>query len=275
MVVYVEYVLLDNLIIDAMLISLSRKAIKLPTKKRGVFLASSIGSVSAALMPLLKLNIVCGLLIKVLIALLVVLFSGKFKSAREYFKCFCLFLIFTFTFGGAVTSVFWGLGLSFDPVNYSHGGEVPLFAILSIVFAVYKLCQRGLKAIYKRKSVINFTAQCAFQIGGKTFVRIAFLDSGNSLVYKKTDSPIAVCSDRLIRDLRNEGALDCAYVDCVKIKTVSGESVLPIYKADKFLIYNCQKPNIIDNVMLAEAGNVNLSDKEFDLIIGPLVYEVA
>lgn len=275
MVVYVEYVLLDNFIIDAMLVTLSRKGLKLTVKRLNVFLSALIGALFATFFPLLRLKAVLGFLTKLPIGMLIIACSGKFGNVRQYFRCSCLFLLFTFAFGGCVTAVFWGLGLSFDPVNYSHGGEIPLFAILVIVIVAYKICEKSIKSVYKRKRIANFTVKCAFQIGGRYFVKLAFLDSGNCLTYNKTNSPIAVCSTKLTKELEKEGVLNLAYVADVKVNTVSGESVLPIYKLEKFLIYNLEKPNIINNVMLATAnGKVSISE-EFDLIIGPIIYEVA
>ena len=274
MVVYVEYVFLNNLIIDAMLISLSRKGLKLQTKKRGVLLSSAIGAISATVMPLLKLSAVLSFLLKLPIGLIIVALSGEFKGLRQYIKCFGLFIICTFAFGGGVTAVFWGLGLSFDPINYSHGGEIPIFAILGITFFIYKICIRAVKNFYKRKSVASFTVKCEFQIRGKVFSCTAFLDSGNCLTYIKTGSPIAVCSKALSLKLSREGALDLAFVDNLKINTVSGEAILPIFKLEKFLIYKSSVPNIINNVMLATATSGISIGEDFDLLIGPIIYEV-
>ena len=145
---------------------------------------------------------------------------------------------------------------------------MPLFLILIIVFLTYRLCLKVVKNFYVRRRVVNFSVSCAVKMGGKTFVRQGFLDSGNSLVYKN-DSPIVVCSNRFANELKGQGALDDAYLDSVKIKTVSGEDVLPLYKTERFLIYLSDKANILNNVMIAVANGTVFPNGEYDLLLGP------
>ncbi|MBR2336815.1 MAG: sigma-E processing peptidase SpoIIGA [Clostridia bacterium] len=274
MTVYVEYVFLDNLIIDCMLISLARKSLRIQTKRWGVIASALFGATVATVMPLFRLRATVGAIVKIPIGMAIVLLSGKFKSAGEYFKCFCLFLLFTFLFGGGATAVFWSLGLSFDPLNYSHGGEIPLFIILATASAIYLLCKRAVINFYRKKRAADFTFKCAVQIGGKAFVKTAFLDSGNGLTYKKT-VPVAVCTQKFVGELEREGVLNKVYKDLIKINTVSGETVIPVYRAEKFLIYNSGKMNILDNVMIGVPKRDMLLSEDFDLLIGPIAMEGA
>ncbi len=275
MVVYVEYVFLDNFIIDYALITLARKSLKLSTQKKWLIMASLLGAIFAVINPLLKLSLLVNFILKIFLGLIMVFVSGTFKNIREYFKCFNLFLFFTFSFGGLVTAVFWGLGLSFNPVNYSHGGEIPLFLILGLVFLSYKLSSKVIRNFYKRRRITNFSLKCAVKIGGKYFVGHGFLDSGNSLIYNKKDSPIVVCSKKFAENLQKQDVLMLSYCDTVKINTVSGEDNLPIYKTEKFLIYFLGKVNIIDNVMIGVANGTISPNGEFDLLLGPSLIEGA
>ena len=96
MAVYLEYVFLDNFIIDCILITLARKGLKLQTKKLRTTLSALFGATVAVLLPLLKLGVAIGFALKMPIGLLIVLLSGKFRNIKEYVKCFYLFLFFTF-----------------------------------------------------------------------------------------------------------------------------------------------------------------------------------
>lgn len=273
MVVYVEYVFLDNFIIDYALISLARQGLKLPDEKKGKLISATIGGVVAVITPLLRLSLAINFLLKIPIGFIIVLCSGRFKSLSECVKCFYLFLFFTFSFGGVVTAIFWGLGLSFDPANYSHGGEIPLFLILAIVFFTYRLCFKVVKNFYKRRMVTDFSISCAVKIGGKTFVRKGFLDSGNSLIYKN-GCPVVVCSERFAGELKKHGVLSDTYFDNLIINTVSGQDVLPIYKTERFWIYLPDKANILNNVMIGVAKGMVFPNGEFDLLLGPSLVEV-
>lgn len=273
MVVYVEYVFLDNFIIDYALISLARQSLKLPTKRRSKIISSVFGGLVAVITPLLHFSLGVSFLFKIPIGFLVVLLSGRFKNLSQCLKCFYLFLFFTFSLGGFVTAIFWGLGLSFDPASYSHGGEIPLFLILVLVFLSYRLSLTVIRNIYKRKRVTSFAISCAIKIGGKTFVRQGYLDSGNTLTYKN-QTPIVVCSSRFANELEKQGVLKDAYKDTVKINTVSGEDALPIYKTERFLIYLSDKANILNNVMIGVASGSVFPNGEYDLLLGPSLVEV-
>ncbi|MBQ7373771.1 MAG: sigma-E processing peptidase SpoIIGA [Clostridia bacterium] len=273
MVVYVEYVFLDNFIIDLMLIVLTRKSLKLQVKYSLVCLSAVIGGLVAVVTPVLNLPVAISFPLKMPMGLLIVVASGKFKNVKEFIKCFYLFLFFTFLFGGVVTAVFWGLNLSFDPISYANGAKIPLFIILSLVFVTYLFACKIVKEFYKRKTLSSFSINCIVKMGGKSFSFLGFLDSGNSLYYKETDSPIILCANKIGKKLKSEGVLQMPK-DVVTISTVSGKSVIPIYKIDKFLIYNGDKTNILYNVMLGVIDGGFSSGEEYDLLLGPLVLEV-
>lgn len=273
MTVYVEYVFLDNFIIDWVLITLARKSLKLSAEKGRVCLASLVGATFAVCFPFFRVNAVVGLLIKGAIGLLIVFFSGKFRSCKQFIKCFYLFLFFTFLSGGFVTAVFWGLGLNFDPVSYSNGGEIPLFLILLLIIICYRFSVKVIKTVYKRKEITSFTVKCAMEIGGKRFDLIGFLDSGNSLVYKG-ENPVVICSLKLGKKLQKLGALDCSEVGETVVKTVSGVTIIKVYKTKKFLIYNGEKVNILYNVMIGLAKGEITCGNEYDLLLCRKICEV-
>ena len=263
-----EYVFLDNFIIDCILMTLARKGLKLQTKKFRIVLSALFGATVAVLLPLLKLGVAIGFALKMPIGLLIVLLSGKFRNIKEYVKCFYLFLFFTFCFGGGVTVVFWGLGLSFDPISYSNSLETPIFLILAIAIGLYFLIEKTVRVFYRKREVNKFTYKCQAEIGGKNFEFIGFLDSGNSLIYKETESPIVICSKKFGEKLKKSGALDFSLQDVITVNTVAGKSFLPIYKTQKFLIYNGKFPNILYNVMIGVSSGKLEIDEDFDALLG-------
>ena len=274
MSVFVEFVFLDNFIIDWMLVWLSRKALKLSVKKRWVSLSSLIGSVGAIVYPFLKVGVLVGLILKIPLGLAIVFASGKFRSVREFLRCFCLFLSFTFLSGGAVTAIFWGLGLSFDPVSYANGELVPLFIILAVVVMTCLGVSRLIKALYKKRATAKFAVKCKVVINGNEFDAEGYFDSGNNLVYKRTNSPIVLFSNSFGKKLKTLGALDTAFFDMVAVNTVAGKSYIPIYKTQSFLIYNDGEPNILYNVMLGAASVDLFCGNEYDLLLGVKLGEV-
>ena len=88
MVVYVEYVLADNLIIDFLLLTLARKTYKLPTDFLRTAVSSVLGALAALAFPLLsRFGGGWIFLLRLVTGVLLVLIAGKFKNLKE-FICF-------------------------------------------------------------------------------------------------------------------------------------------------------------------------------------------
>lgn len=271
MVVYLEFVFLDNFIIDLLLITLARKSLNLQVEKKYTILSALVGSLVAIVYPLLDLGLALGVTLKMPIAIVIVLCSGKFNSFRQFVYCFYLFLFFTFLFGGAVTAVFWGLGLSFDPLTYANLVEIPIGAIIGLSVVLYLLIKKMITVIYKRKMISSFTYKCQFEIDGKEFEFSGFLDSGNTLTYRETGSPVVICSKKASEKIKKSGAFEKTKKDVLSIYTVSGKSIISVYKTTKFLIYNGLIPNILYNVMIG-VSSAELSLGEYDLLLGPALF---
>ena len=73
------------------------------------------------------------------------------------------------------------------------------------------------------------------------------------------------------KKLKRESLLLDFVYDVVSVATVSGKSVVPIYKIEKFWIYNGEKPNILYNVMLGVVKGGFSSCDEYDLLLSPLL----
>ena len=271
MVVYLEFVFLDNFIIDLLLITLARKSLNLQVKKKFIVLSALVGALVAIVYPLLNLGVALGFALKMPIAIVIVLCSGKFSSFKQFIYCFYLFLFFTFLFGGAITAVFWGLGLSFDPLTYANLTEIPIGIIIVIAIVLYLLIKKTVKVIYRKKTISAFTYRCQLEIDGKAFEFSGFLDSGNSLIYRETGSPVVVCSKKASEKIKKTGAFEKTRKDILFINTVSGKSVISVYKTTKFLIYNGLIPNILYNVMIG-VSSTELSFGEYDLLLGPALF---
>ena len=266
MEVYAEYVIIDNVIIDYMLVFLARKSLKLKVNALLCLLAAAIGAVSACIMPLLRINAGFLLIIKFFTGILMIAVSGKFRRIKEFVFCFYLFLFYTFAFGGGVIAVFGLLGIEIDA--WSYASPVPLGIIVGSAFALFLGAYRLTVKLYERKQTLDFVYKCEFTVGGKTFSASGFIDSGNRLTYGKKRSPIVLCSPSMRAKLIKSGALDFVFWDSVRFSTAGGKSCMKVYPLERFLIYNGAFANIIGNVMIGlPVGDVG--DDDYDLILSP------
>ena len=94
MVVYVEYVIIDNMAIDYLLISLSRKTLKLKPNFLLALLSAAVGTAAAFVIPVLSVNKGVLLAAKVAVGMIISAISGKFRNLRStFFVIVCLFYI--------------------------------------------------------------------------------------------------------------------------------------------------------------------------------------
>ncbi len=266
MEVYVEYVAINNFIIDCLLILSARKSMKLPVSKLFTCISSAIGAACAVVTPLFEMNAAFTFILKFFEGALIVLLSGKFPNARVYVRCFYLFLFFTFAFGGAVFGAFYISGVSYDVFSRTTPCEITLTVILAIVFVTYFLTGKIVKKLFKRREITNFIRRCEFTVGGKTYVANGFLDSGNRLKYKS--EPVIIVSPRFADKLMKNEVFSRAVPRFASVNTIAGEKVIKVYGISKIKIYNGNAENIINNVMLGISERELLSGGEYDLILG-------
>ncbi len=265
MVAYVEYVLLDNFIIDYLLVSASRKCLKLDENKRRLALSAFIGAITATLTPLLRLNAIGAILYKLFVSALVSAFSGRFGSIRNYARflgCFCLI---SFACDGFIYSVLSAVGLTFDVLFFICGDELAFGLVILLTWVLYAILNKTFKALYKRKETANFYRDCVLLVGKEKFKVKGFVDTGNMLKFKGRS--VVLCSGKTSKKLALSGALDGMFVDYLKVKTAAGETVVAIYKIDGIEIYNGGETNTISNVTIGLASGDFNGDGEFDVLL--------
>ena len=102
MVVFIEYVLIDNFFIDFMLLKTTYVIMNITTKKSRLVVASVIGAGVSLVFPLITLTNILTLTIKLLVGVLMVLISYKFTTFRSFYISVVVFLTLTFLAGGAL-----------------------------------------------------------------------------------------------------------------------------------------------------------------------------
>ena len=271
MVVYIENVLIDNLVIDFLLLALARKSYKLPVKFLRLILPSVVGAAVALALPVMDLGNGWLFLLRLALSLFMVAISGKFRNLKEYIFCYYLFIFYTLLFGGAVSATFYLFGIKYDPLTGINAADFPLGFALGVCSAVYFAAVKVIKAIYKRRDITRFTVDCSLSLGGESFALKGFIDSGNRLVYKKTGSPIILCSPSAAKKVFFGKDFSSLSLGDMEINTVTGKSFIKLYKTEKLLIYSGDSPNIINNVVIGLSERDFDAANDYDLILNPIL----
>ena len=190
MVVYVEYVFVENFVLDLALLTLSFCAAKVKTAKKNLLVSACFGALFALLFPLLSPPFFIEILLKFLTSFVLCFLAyphvkTKKQRGRYAFICF-FFFCFSFAFAGALFAV-----------SYMASQNAKSYAIektpFSIVFAVFVfLCLfsfRAVQKLYQKKRAFAHIYSCAIPYNKRVVAVLGFLDSGN----KATKNGVPVC----------------------------------------------------------------------------------
>ena len=183
--VYVEYVVLDNLVIDTLLLWVATLTLKIPYKKYRVFLGGCVGAVCAVLS--IYITGFWTYLLKT--ACLVGMCVVTVGFGKKLFWHILLTVAYTFVLGGAIVGLF-----NLFKVDYlTSSGEfyqmrVPLFVFVLAVALVAFICYSIAVYVKQIKKIAPHIAKIVVKLD-KNYSLSGFCDSGNTL----THDGIPVC----------------------------------------------------------------------------------
>lgn len=191
MTIYVEYVVIDNMTIDALILLLTATILKKHPTKWSIFLSSSLGTCVALVTPLLPAW--ANIATKLPLATAMVLIAFKPKKFKEFLLLLFAFFVCSFAMIGACLAICEMLGISVLKQNGNvYVYDFPVGLALLIAFLMFVSIKNIIICMFKRHDgdhlthLANLTANC------KVFVANAFLDTGNKLQFD--GKPISIVS---------------------------------------------------------------------------------
>lgn len=256
--VYIEYVLLDNIIIDYLLLKYTFLLVRGESGFWRLLFCSFLGAAFAAAMPLLSLPQYFAIPIKIIFSMALVFAAGKFRTKKNYLLSLVAFNLYTFLLGGSVTGIFNLFHLPLDR-EYSVG------LIVLAAYLLIKLAHKGVTLLYRRKNICACISDCEIELNGQKVKTKGFLDTGNNLYDTESNLPVVVCSKSVAFAL-TDGFKNKIPGKYIKISTAVGADKMLVFKIDKLKIYNKDKVNIFDNVLLGVTRRA-FAEGGYDLIL--------
>ena len=259
MTVYVEYVLIDNFVIDLLLFKTAFKITGKVVPRIRLVSCSLLGAVFALFYPLITENVLIITAAKILFGLFLTFCAAKFSCVKDYAAFTAVFLGLTFFAGGIVIGVFSIFGFDYS-AEYSIGLMIlPVYIALSVV-------KRLVTYFYRRKDVSGLIADVEIMCGDKTVKIKGFFDTGNGLY--ADFSPVIVVSKSAVAPLINPAFMKNA--KRLSLSTAVGEDQKISFKPDAVVIYSGGKKNIFNNVRVCV---VNKTFIGYDAILHPALME--
>lgn len=276
MEVFVELVLIDNFAITFLLARLAYLAVGEYPKIWRLVSASTVGAVGAVLNPLISSHIlslcykiVCGAVLRT------ILFAFK-----KPLKGTAFFLIFTFAFGGTLFAIAYMVFGTAEKALTTPLTSLPIGVVLFAVYLLFLFSKRLVFKIRKTRDVKRFLYDATITVFGKTLKCKAFLDSGNRIYDSVSGLPIAivdistiskVLSDEQMIRLMSGRIKDFNNAHYIDYSTLGGCSKMLVFAPDELVVYDEDKKNIINEVMLGVTFKRIFDDEKYGLLLSPAI----
>ncbi len=237
MVVYIEYVLLENFVLDCTLLYLAFRAAKVAFSWKKLLFSGTLGAIFALLFPLLLLPPFIEIWLKFsfgfLLCLVVFLPIKRPKEWGRYAFTCCFFFLFAFGLGGTILALY-------SAFSYTQNGylltSAPITTVVCIA-AIFTLFIRSfIKKWYKKRALFAHIYHCAIAYKQRRVAVLGFYDSGNFA--SKNGAPVCFITPDIAYDLQSEEIFTKTekskgqVCDEIVVTSVGGEKTLPLFKAD-------------------------------------------
>lgn len=256
MTVYIEYVLIDNFVIDYLMLKATFATTGKRYSKGRLFLCALFGAIIAILYPLLEVHSIILTAVKICSGLLIILLSNNYEKKKSFYIHAVLFFGYTFFTGGAIIGIFNLLGIPYSLEISIAIMVLPVYLVIRVILSIVKF-------IYRRKDVLTATVDVEISLFGKIIKGRGFFDTGNA-VYDG-ENPVIFCGKQFVLPVL-DGNLKGAKIKKLTVSTVNGEEKKTAFKLDEVKIYSGTIPNIYTNVTLCVVNNIG---EGYDVILHP------
>ena len=275
MEIYIEYAFLENFFFDAVLLRLALYVGKRKPAWGKIVLSAVFGGIFALLFPFLNLSVFWGGVLKIAVGLTLCMpIAGALRTKKDwgrYTAIAAAFFALSFGFGGALMGVYGGFSLSADRAFLLK--ETPHIIVFLGFAALSLLAVWLVKKAYVRRAVASHLFTCILIGKERRISAEGFLDSGN--LAQKNGIPVCFLSPELIYELFGqdilfgEGKEWGQVCDEMKISTVTGERILPLYQGE--IEVKRGKETVRKRVYFALSSN--MISREYKILLNARMFE--
>lgn len=244
---YIEYVLIDNLVVDYILLKFIERTmgIKLSKYRKCLFLL--FGVLSALLLPYLY---VCSLVVlsiyRIMVSVLMTICIKKYKKITTFFGYFGMLWAYTFFIGGVILGVLNLFNISYNSNSLIlYQADVPI-GVLGVALLILVCFMKKLIGYIKSKfKDLNYIYEVEIEDKNNVVRAQGFFDSGNSISCR--GDGVNIISIGLFMKLYKD--VDIAKVvskhwDRLNLKNIETIYITGLGEKEKFLTFNVDKVTI-------------------------------
>ncbi len=209
MTIYLDVVIVENLIMDAIIIYATAIVLKVKIRHLRIIISSLIGAIYSVLSYISDLEIYNNLFLKIFLSIVMVYIAFSPQNIKTLMKQILIFYLTSFLFGGVAFALIYvikpqeilmknGLFLGMYPLKTVFLGAIVATAILITAFKVVK------NNITKKDMMCNVS----IELNNKTVNIKTMIDTGNMLKEPISGLPVIVVENTALYELIPKEILD-------------------------------------------------------------------
>lgn len=202
MTIYIDVVLIENLIMNYIILLATGLILKIKIKHIRLIIGSLLGAIYTIIGYIGILEIYSSFILKIILSIMIVYIAYYPQTLKKMWKELLFFYLTSFVFGGVAFSLIYivkpqeiimknGLFLGIYPLKTVILGAIVAFVIIITAFKIIK------SKISKKDLICEITVE----IEGKKIITKALIDTGNMLKEPITNTPVVVIERTLLYDV--------------------------------------------------------------------------
>lgn len=202
MTIYIDVVLIENLIMNYIILLATGLILKIKIKHIRLIIGSLLGAIYTIIGYMGILKIYSSFILKIILSIMIVYIAYYPQTLKKMWKELLFFYLTSFVFGGVAFSLIYivkpqeiimknGLFLGTYPLKTVILGAIVAFVIIITAFKIIK------SKISKKYLICEITVE----IEGKKIITKALIDTGNMLKEPITNTPVVVIEHTLLYDV--------------------------------------------------------------------------
>ncbi|NMB08161.1 MAG: sigma-E processing peptidase SpoIIGA [Tissierellia bacterium] len=193
MYVYIEYLLMENILINYIILYVTKRITRTKTSKLRLFVSALVGSIYTLIVFFPSLKFMGKFLIKFSISILMIILAFNPERFQQFIKQISTFYMVSFIFAGAIIGIFYIINNNSYSTRFSFENlnELLCFLIIGIGIAIILIIYI-LRFYQKRMNKENYLTPIAIGLKDKEVNLVALIDTGNSLKEPISQRPVII-----------------------------------------------------------------------------------
>ena len=199
MTIYIDVVLIENLIMNYIILLATGIILKKQIKNTRLIIASFIGAIYSIIAYVSTLEIYSNIVLKLLLSIVIVYIAYNPQKLKALWKDILIFYLTSFVFGGAAFALIYvikpqeilmknGLFLGTYPLKTAILGGIIGFTLIVVAF----------KLVKNKISKKDMFCEIEIKINNHIIKTVAMIDTGNLLKEPITNTPVIVVEHTLL-----------------------------------------------------------------------------